>query len=105
MFFVYILYSPGSDIYYVGSTDNVIRRLEEHNFLSDHNFTSKHRPWDLKCFFEIGRSRSLALKIEKHIKRQKSRKYIEELIIRNNISSLIGRFSSVGNCGPDIHRY
>ncbi|MGE0019304.1 MAG: GIY-YIG nuclease family protein [Draconibacterium sp.] len=104
MFYVYILYSPGSDLYYVGSTDNIQRRLEEHNFLSDKSFTSKYRPWELKGSFEVGSSRSLALTIEKHIKKQKSRKYIEEIISRNSISSLIGRFSSVSQSGPDVHR-
>ncbi|GET20342.1 GIY-YIG nuclease family protein [Prolixibacter denitrificans] len=96
MFYIYILYSPSSDIYYVGSTDNVERRLEEHNYLSENSFTSKHRPWRLKVAFEVGHSRTAALKIEKHIKRQKNRKYIEDIIERNSIDRLIARFSSVG---------
>ncbi|GET30624.1 GIY-YIG nuclease family protein [Prolixibacter sp. SD074] len=96
MFYVYILYSPSSDIYYVGSTDDVERRLEEHNHLSENSFTSKHRPWDLKVAFDVSHSRTVALKIEKHIKRQKSRKYIEDIIERNSIERLITKFSSVG---------
>ncbi|WP_025865516.1 GIY-YIG nuclease family protein [Prolixibacter bellariivorans] len=95
MFYLYILHSPSSDIFYVGSTDNVERRLDEHNYLSENSFTSKHRPWHLIVAFEIGHSRTIALKIEKHIKRQKSRKYIEDIIERNSIDRLIARFSSV----------
>jgi len=96
MFYVYILYSPSSDIYYVGSTDDVERRLEEHNHLSENTFTSRHRPWHLKAAFEVGRSRTISLKIEKHIKRQKSREYIEAIIERNSIDRLIAKFSSLG---------
>jgi len=51
MFYVYILHSPSSNIYYVGSTDDVERRLIEHNHLSENAFTSKHRPWELKVAF------------------------------------------------------
>lgn len=96
MFYVYIRYSFSLDIFYVGSTDNVERRLEEHNYLSENRFTSKHRPWHLKVAFEVGHSRTVALKIEKHIKRQKSRKYIEAIIERGSIDKLIAKFSSVG---------
>jgi putative endonuclease len=73
MFYIYILYSPGADKYYVGHTDDVDRRLQEHNELSDQSYTSKYRPWELKISLPIGVDRGLALKIEKHIKRQKSR--------------------------------
>jgi putative endonuclease len=45
--------------------------------------------------FPVGNSRGLALKIERHIKKQKSRRYIEDMIERGSISGLIKRFSSV----------
>ena len=96
MFYVYILYSEIADKYYVGSTDNPHRRLEEHNITSEHTYTSKYRPWELKAYFKVGESRSTALKIEKHIKKQKSKTYIEELLRRNTISRLIARFESNG---------
>ncbi|MFP4042588.1 MAG: GIY-YIG nuclease family protein [Bacteroidales bacterium] len=44
MFFVYILYSENFDKYYVGHTNNIERRLQEHN--SDefsHYYTSKFK--------------------------------------------------------------
>jgi putative endonuclease len=89
MFFVYILYSEKSDIYYIGSTDNVERRLNEHNQISENSFTSRHRPWELKASFLVGDSRSTAILIEKHIKKQKSRSYIDEIIRRGSIGGLI----------------
>ncbi|MCF8357703.1 MAG: GIY-YIG nuclease family protein, partial [Prolixibacteraceae bacterium] len=75
--------------YYVGSTDNVRRRLTEHNELSENSYTSKFRPWELIAFFEVGESRSTALKIEKHIKKQKSKTYIEDILNRGSINGLV----------------
>jgi putative endonuclease len=89
------LYSPGADKYYVGHTDDVDRRLQEHNELSDLSYTSKHRPWELKATYLVGNDRGLALKIEKIIKRQKSRRYIERILIENNIDYIL-KVCSVG---------
>ncbi|MCB0611642.1 MAG: GIY-YIG nuclease family protein, partial [Lewinella sp.] len=47
MHFVYILYSEGSQIYYVGQTPDLSTRLLFHNELSEKSFTSRHRPWEL----------------------------------------------------------
>ena len=51
-------------------------------------YTSSKRPLRL-VYFEIFNSRTEALKREKEIKRMKSRKYIEELIInwKSNLDS------------------
>ncbi|MEM7372502.1 MAG: hypothetical protein AAF587_28035, partial [Bacteroidota bacterium] len=43
-------------------------------------FTFKHRPWELKLSFVAGNSRAEAMKIERYIKRQKSRQFIQALI-------------------------
>jgi putative endonuclease len=77
---VYILYSESSDIYYIGQTDDVEGRLSEHNSDGNNSFTSKHGPWRLVSSFETGNERGVAMKIEKFIKRQKSRKFIEKVI-------------------------
>jgi len=45
MYYVYILYSKTSDLYYVGYSDNPEGRLIEHNTKPLNTFTSKHRPW------------------------------------------------------------
>lgn len=76
---VYILYSQKLDRHYVGTTDNLDRRLTEHNsdFYQD-SFTSKGIPWEL--FFVLERLTSCqAYQIEKHIKKMKSRIYFENL--------------------------
>ena len=80
-FFIYILYSSISDIYYVGYTENVERRLSQHNNPVKTTFTAKHKPWELKCFFEISSSRSEAMRAEKYIKKQKSKLFIKKIIV------------------------
>ena len=96
MFYIYILYSEKYSKYYVGQTDDPERRLIEHNEISDHSFTSKYRPWKQAASYEVGESRTLARKIESHIKKQKSKVYIENLIERGSISGLIDRFNGNG---------
>ena len=79
-FYVYVLYSLSSDIYYVGSTNDYDRRLIEHNSDTRPHFSSKHRPWILKLVFHCMDNRALAVNAERFIKKQKSRKFIERLI-------------------------
>ena len=79
MHYVYILYSPSSDKYYVGQTADVGQRLQYHNELSEKSYTSRHRPWELRAVLELP-SRGLAMRLERHIKSYKDRDYIEELI-------------------------
>ncbi len=99
MYYIYILYSESSDLYYVGYTNNTKRRLEEHNTTSFNTFTSKHRPWILKAVFECGNSESKAVRIERFIKKQKSRKLLEQLCDYNfTLSGLLAQLIRV----PDI---
>ena len=74
----YILYSSSLDKYYIGSTENIEHRVEEHNS-GKGNYTSRGLPWAL-VYKEEFATRSEALKREYEIKRKKSRKYIEWLI-------------------------
>jgi len=78
-FVVYILYSISIDKYYVGHTDDIERRLTEHNTGQTRYTSSRGNPWKL-VYQENYPSRSLAIKKEREIKAQKSRKYIENLI-------------------------
>ncbi len=92
-YYVYIIYSSTSDRYYVGHTNHVIRRLNEHNdpLANHHKYCSKNGPWELK-FYESGFStRNEAVNREKQIKAWKSRKKIEILISQSKCT-----ISSVG---------
>ncbi len=77
-YFGYVLYSAILDKYDVGCTENLDRRIQQHNDGMSH-FTSKANDWVLKysCAFD---SRNEALIWESSIKKKKSRKYIEFLI-------------------------
>ena len=80
-FYIYILHSEEHDKYYVGYTSNYIQRLFRHNNQENFNtYTSKYRPWEMAAVFECGDQEGEAIKTERFIKRQKSRKLILQLI-------------------------
>ena len=76
---VYILYSPSLDQYYTGSCKELFDRIEQH--LSKKipgAFTAKAKDWIL--YFSINELKyEQARQIEKHIKRMKSKTYIQNL--------------------------
>ena len=76
---VYILYSKETERYYVGQTEDLIDRLDQHlNKLFIKSYTQNADDWTV--FFAIECiSRKQAVNIEAHIKRMKSRKYFEDL--------------------------
>ena len=78
-FFVYIIYSPGLHRFYTGTTDDVTKRIEEHNSDKYHgSFTSKGIPWEL--FFQIEcKTSHQAYKLEKFIKKMKSSPFRKRL--------------------------
>ena len=78
MYYTYILQNSISLRYYIGSTSNWKRRIEEHNKGSS-PYTRTTRPWVTKYLKEFG-SLVEARKKEIMLKRMKSRKVIEELI-------------------------
>jgi len=76
---VYILFSKKLNRYYIGSCLDLSKRLDEHlqGFYSD-SFTSKATDWEL--FLHINDlAYQQARQIELHIKKMKSRTYIENL--------------------------
>ena len=81
MFYVYIIYSQASDKYYVGSCENIEKRLSDH-LNSRSNYTKMAKDWELKHSEEF-LSRAEAVCRELQIKNKKSRKYIEFLISTN----------------------
>ncbi len=77
----YILHSPSFNKYYVGSTQLTTKeRLEKHNqaFYGSNKFTASTNDWHLFITIECN-SINQARSIEAHIKRMKSKKYIENL--------------------------
>lgn len=76
MYFVYILYSSSLNKYYVGSTEDVDRRIKEHN-TGKGKFTSKGVPWVIVTTFECN-DRTEAVRLELKIKKRGIRRYLQD---------------------------
>jgi len=76
---VYIIQSEADGTYYVGSTENVSARLEQHN-LGWTRSTKAMRPWKVVHIQEC-QTKTEAMKRERQIKQMKSRVYIQRLIL------------------------
>ncbi|MCU4177915.1 GIY-YIG nuclease family protein, partial [Marinilabiliaceae bacterium N1Y90] len=74
------------DKYYIGQTQDLHQRIELHNSGCFKNSSTKFTN-DWQLFFKLQcQSRSQALKIEKHIKNNRSRKYYLNLTKHPEIS-------------------
>ena len=78
---VYILYAPLKLKSYVGFTNDLERRLWEHNNSSNSSFTSKFKPW-IMIHTEPFKTKKEAMVREKWFKTGIGRKFKQE-IIRN----------------------
>ena len=78
LFYVYIIYSPSLDRYYIGHSQNLEDRLIRHNN-SGSKSTKKANDWKI-VYYKSFLTRSEAVQKEIQIKKNKSRKYIEWLI-------------------------
>jgi putative endonuclease len=81
MYYCYLLYSESLDRYYIGSTILPPEdRLENHLFeyYGKTKFTAKVKDWELFYFIEC-ETKEQAIKIEKHLKRMKSKTYYKNL--------------------------
>ena len=77
--FVYILYSPSIEKYYIGYSEHPERRLEFHNSELNKIWSRRGQPWRLECVFLFS-SKTEALKAERFIKNKKSVSYIRMII-------------------------
>ncbi len=66
-FFVYILRSVSDDSLYVGHTNNLDRRLGQHNNPQGKSYTAKRGPWEL-VHREEHPDRAEAMARERHLK-------------------------------------
>ena len=78
MYTLYILHSKNLDRYYVGYTNDLPRRLSEHNRIKG-KYTDTGIPW-VVVYTEAFDAKKDAMKREKYIKSTKSKKFIIELI-------------------------
>lgn len=92
---VYILFSEKLDRFYIGSTLDFEVRMDFHNETSGNKFTGKVRDWQV--YFKIEcEDKPQALKIESHIKKMKSKIYIQNLKKYPEISEgLLKKFQNI----------
>ncbi len=80
MYYLYIIFSKYADKYYIGYSSNHWNRVIQHINNSSEKFTGKYKNWELVAVFQISEIESEAIRIERFIKKQKSRNFILKLI-------------------------
>jgi len=95
MHYFYIIYSRSINQYYVGESENTTVRLQQHN--TGHfkgSSTSKAKDWEIVLQVPC-KDRSEARKLERFVKKQKSKKFIESIIDdKNKLTNIIDRVLS-----------
>ncbi len=92
-FHVYILYSKKRDLFYVGHTNSLVRRMAEHNNCCS-TFTSKGTPWILiwTTSKKHRRSAKILEKKLKNLTRKRKikfmKKYFDELVEPDLVNSI-----------------
>ncbi len=81
-YYLYILCSELKEIYYYGSSDDPLRRLDYHNH-EQKGFTQRFRPWKI-VFIQGFKTRKQAETAEKLVKGWKSKK-MSRLLIEGKI--------------------
>jgi len=77
-FYAYILRSQSTGRFYTGHTENLTKRIYEHNHQRTRSIKNRG-PWEL-FYSEVFTTRSEASRRERQIKSMKSRHYIEALV-------------------------
>ena len=77
-YYAYILQSETDGSYYIGHTDSLDRRLEQHN-AGKSKYTARKTPWKL-VYFEEFNSRKEANQRERFLKKQRNKSFYERLI-------------------------
>lgn len=85
-YFVYILRNLTTDRYYIGSTNNLERRIAEHN-RGNNRSTRQKGVWQL-IYFEEYSNRIDSQRRERQIKSYKSGNAFKQLVGQQNLRSL-----------------
>lgn len=80
MYTVYVLYNKQAHRTYTGQTENLERRLVQHNEHTFNSFTARYRGEWVLIYQESVATRSEALKREKQLKSGNGRAFIRQFI-------------------------
>lgn len=75
MWYTYVLKSKQDSNFYTGCSNNLIRRLKQHN-LGEVSSTRKRRPLTL-VYYEVGSDKTDAFQRERYLKTGMGKKYIK----------------------------
>jgi putative endonuclease len=79
MWYVYILRSSKDNNLYIGSTDNIDRRLNEHNS-GKSDSTRSRRPFILEAFISV-KDKSKAIELELYLKTGSGKAFLNKRIL------------------------
>jgi putative endonuclease len=80
MYYVYVVYNSANSVTYTGQTEDLDRRINEHNEHKYKGFTSRYRGEWILIYNESVATRSDALKREKQLKSGSGREFIKQYI-------------------------
>ena len=98
MFYLYILNNPETDRFYIGSTNNLKNRLQQH--ISGKTRTTKVLKTFNLVYFEEYKTSIEARDREKKLKSYKSKKYLKWLIETKNSKIQVRFHSSMDRTAP-----
>lgn len=86
-YYVYILQSLKDKSLYIGSSNNLDKRIVEHD-LKKSKYTSKKHPYEIiwHCVFIGDNAQEKAIKFEKYLKSGSGRMFIQRHILNNKIN-------------------
>jgi len=79
MYTVYAIYSEQFNKIYIGQTENIERRMFEHNNGLLSIYSKRYKPWKV-VYTEEYPTRAEAMKRERQLKSQKGREFIRKII-------------------------
>ncbi|MEK7592906.1 MAG: GIY-YIG nuclease family protein [Patescibacteria group bacterium] len=87
MYTIYVLKSKIYSKSYVGITNNLLRRLSQHN-AGYHAYTKRWKPWII-IYTEIACHRIEARKREKYLKSAAGRIWLKNLVFKADVAELV----------------
>ena len=87
-YYTYILFSPGSNRYYIGQTQDITKRLIRHNSGRE-KYTKSYVPWILYAY-KCSSTRGEAVILERKLKNLKSTKRLLDFIKAHNFQEVAG---------------
>jgi len=83
-YYTYILYNIENDKFYIGQTNNLVRRVKEHNS-NKSIYTAKYQgKWRL-VYYKIHDLRVESMKQEKDLKKQKNKNFYKKFVKNNSV--------------------